>query len=169
MFQNFQHNLWRYFVLPWRWSVLFFECIQNHRTLVFQRNGTNQSLYSHNCNTIHQGINRIILYSYFIQESDMTHTVNSQMHELEYVLSMSLICHRFWLYSCPDLNLFHCHFWETLTGGIYLDILHSLQELKKNIRREISRWGLNSFLGSIFRRCKVCLENWGWPFKTSMK
>ena len=64
-----------------------------------------------------------------------------------------------WPARSPDLNSCDFYLWGTLKSKIYANNLHSLEELKQNVRYEIgviSENELRRVSGHVFRRCAVC-------------
>jgi hypothetical protein len=77
------------------------------------------------------------LYAHFMQNNATAHNANNFMVALDNVFGEQVISQGLWPPWSPDLNLCDFYLWGTLKK-VYVNNLHSLEELEANIRHEIS-------------------------------
>jgi hypothetical protein len=100
-------------------------------------------------------------YRYFMQDNATAHTANHSMNEINQVFGDRVVSRGLWPPQSPDLNPCDFYLWGKLKDKVYVNNPHTLDELKDNIRVEIShitREELRHVAGNIFRRCEACLQ-----------
>jgi hypothetical protein len=99
-------------------------------------------------------------YGWFQQDSATAHIARMSMQALSDVLGDRIISSGIWTERSPDLNPCDFLFWDCLKDKVYSSN-HRTEELKENIRREISNIPtehLQKINQNLFRRCEECLR-----------
>jgi hypothetical protein len=100
------------------------------------------------------------LYSWFQQDSTTAHTAHMSMHALSSVFGDRIISSNNWPARSLDLKPYDFFLWGCLKDKVYSSNPQMEEELKENIRREISNIAaenLQNVNQNIFRRCEECL------------
>ena len=105
---------------------------------------------------------------YFQQDGATCHTSNESMTEIESFFDDRIISKALWPPRSPDLNPPDFFLWGALKGKAYANKPRTIQELEKNIRREIAAISedvLQATSANMKRRVQLCLDSGGEHFQ----
>ena len=105
---------------------------------------------------------------YFQQDGATCHTSNESMTEIESFFDYRIISKALWPPRSPDLSPPNFVLWGAIKGRAYVNKPRTIQELEKNIRREITAISedvLQATLANRKRRVQLCLDSGGEHFQ----
>jgi hypothetical protein len=96
-------------------------------------------------------------FTFFQQDSATPHTARVSMEELRQVFWDRIISRGLWPARSPDLNPCDFYLWGNLEQKVYKPNPHTTEELKENIRNEVSAISpgeLQRVITNLVRRCQ---------------
>jgi inhibitor of nuclear factor kappa-B kinase subunit alpha len=79
-------------------------------------------------------------FAFFQQDSATPHTARDSIEELRQVFRDRIISRGLWPARSPDLNPCDFYLWGNLKQKVYKTNPHTIEELKENIRNEVSQF-----------------------------
>ena len=105
---------------------------------------------------------------YFQQNGTTAHTANSSLHYLSDVFQARLVSKDLWPPRSPDLNVSDIYLWGALKQKVYQNKPQNLQELRDNIRHQITAIAqeeIHQVLEDMKRRTDFCIREHGEHFQ----
>jgi inhibitor of nuclear factor kappa-B kinase subunit alpha len=107
-------------------------------------------------------------FAFFQQDSATPHTARDSVEELRQVFGDRIVSRGLWPARSPDLNPCDFYLWGNLKQKVYKTNPHTIEELKENIRNEVSAISpseLQRVITNLVRRCQECARADGDHFQ----